>query len=229
MCDSSVKLSALAIFQLVEDTATELMGELHIDGLTAMREYGAMWVFVKNVIHVFHRPDWRTPLFLRSFISGHSAAKLMLDTEILAGNERAPVAHSRLEMCALDLETGSIRKAATVGVLTDTPCEQALPDLKFSRFPKHEIETVDAVRVQATNLDYCAHTNNVEYIRFMLNTYPAKDLEDREMDRIEVHYGQQTFEGDVLSVSKSREDAVDYFSICSGNSVAVECKINWGQ
>jgi len=29
MCDSSVKLSPLAVFQLVEDTATELMGELH--------------------------------------------------------------------------------------------------------------------------------------------------------------------------------------------------------
>ena len=42
MCDSGAKLSLLALLQLEEDAVTELMGDLHIDGLTAMREYSAM-------------------------------------------------------------------------------------------------------------------------------------------------------------------------------------------
>lgn len=227
MCDSAAKLSTLAILQLVEDAVTDLMGDLHIDGLTAMREYGAMWVFVKNVIRVYRRPDWREAYELRSFVSGHSAAKLMIDTEIRAGDGSTPIARSRLELCALDLKTGSIRKAATVGVAADAPCEPALPELQFSRFPKHAAEVLNTVRVQATNLDYCAHTNNVEYFRFILNTYDAKELMAREAEQIEVHYGQQTFEGDVLSVSKHREDATDYFSVCSDRGAAVECAVSW--
>lgn len=53
MRDGSTKLSVLALFQLEEDAVTELMGELRIDGITAMREYDAMWVFVKNTLRVF--------------------------------------------------------------------------------------------------------------------------------------------------------------------------------
>ena len=59
MCDGATKLSVLALFQLEQDAVTELMGELCIDGITAMREYDAMWVFVKNTLRVFRRPDWR--------------------------------------------------------------------------------------------------------------------------------------------------------------------------
>ena len=55
MCDGSTKLSVLALFQLEEDAVTELMGELRIDGITAMREYDAMWVFVKNTLRVFRQ------------------------------------------------------------------------------------------------------------------------------------------------------------------------------
>jgi hypothetical protein len=38
MCDGTTRLSALALLQLEEDAVTELMGDLHIDGITAMRE-----------------------------------------------------------------------------------------------------------------------------------------------------------------------------------------------
>ena len=68
MCDSGAKLSPLALLQLEEDAVTELMGDLHIDGLTAMREYNAMWVFVKNTVPGFHRPAWREEYELRSFV-----------------------------------------------------------------------------------------------------------------------------------------------------------------
>ena len=80
MCDGGVKLSVIAVFQLVQDAVTETMGELHIDGVTAMREYGAMWVFVKNRIQIFHLPRWREKFETRCYISKVTPAKLMIDT-----------------------------------------------------------------------------------------------------------------------------------------------------
>lgn len=227
MCDSSTRLSPLAVFQLVEDAVTELMGNLHIDGITAMREYNAMWVFVKNVIRIFHRPDWREPFELRSFISGHSAAKLQIDTEIVTAADNLPIAHSRLELCALDLQSGSIRKASTVGILPDAPVEKQLPDLRFSRFPKDGYVPLEAVTVRATNLDYCSHTNNIEYVRFLLNTYPSGQFGENEIEQIEIHYGHQTFEGDCLRISKRGSESSDFFQIDSDNGSAVECRIDW--
>ena len=138
MCDATTKLSVISIFQLVEDAVTDLMADLHIDGITAMREYGAMWVFVKNAIHILRRPEWREIYIIRSYISSFSAVKLLIDTEILSGTDRSPLARSRLELCALDLNTGNIRKASTVGITPDTQCFQTEEGPEFSRFPKKE-------------------------------------------------------------------------------------------
>ena len=227
MCDGATKLSVLALFQLEQDAVTELMGELRIDGITAMREYDAMWVFVKNTLRVFRRPDWREEYALRCFVSGHSSAKLLIDTELWSPAAGEPLAHARLELCALDLKTGRIRKAATVGVSGDIPCEKPLPDLSFTRFPKDDLTTLETVKVRSTNLDYCSHTNNIEYLRFILNTYRAERFMEHEIEQVEIHYGNQTFEDDEIKIAKHGDRQTDYFSLLSHDSSAVECRIVW--
>ena len=228
MCDGGVKLSLIAVFQLVQDAVTETMGEFHIDGVTAMREYGAMWVFVKNRIQIFHLPRWREKFETRCYISKVTAAKLMIDTEMrsLSGE---PLMVSRLELCALDLKEGKIRKTDTVGVRQDMVGGEPLPDISFVRFPRTEAEMLESVTVRSTNLDYCFHTNNIEYVRFILNTYPAKELLEREISGLEIHYGNQTHEGDVVSIGKIPMEEGDLFTLTSGGKTAAECMIYWNQ
>ena len=48
MCDGATKLSVLALFRLEQDAVTELMGELRIDGITAMREYDAIPIISRS-------------------------------------------------------------------------------------------------------------------------------------------------------------------------------------
>lgn len=47
-CGADVKLSVEGAFRIVEDMVTEIMGDQKIDGVTCMREYGGMWVFVRD-------------------------------------------------------------------------------------------------------------------------------------------------------------------------------------
>lgn len=227
MCDGATKLSVLALFQLEQDAVTELMGELCIDGITAMREYDAMWVFVKNTLRVFRRPDWREEYELRCFVSGHSSAKLLIDTELWSPAAGEPLAHARLELCALDLKTGRIRKAATVGVSDDIPCEEPLPDLSFTRFTKDAPAPLETVKVRSTNLDYCSHTNNIEYLRYILNTYRAEQFMAHEIEQVEIHYGNQTFEDDEIEIAKHGDGQTDTFSLRVRGASAVDCMIVW--
>lgn len=229
MCDGSTKLSVLALFQMEEDAVTELMGDLHIDGITAMREYDAMWVFVKNTLRVFSRPNWREEYELRCFVSSHSTAKLLVDTELWSTSSNETLAHARLELCALDLQTGRIRKASTVGVSDEIPCESPLPELAFTRFPKESHTILETVKVRSTNLDYCSHTNNIEYLRFILNTYPAEHFKEQEITKLEIHYGNQTFEGDEIVISRHCDGLTDYFSLQSGQTPAADCMIVWSK
>jgi acyl-ACP thioesterase len=86
---------------------------------------------------------------------------------------------------------------------------------------------METVRVRSTNLDYCSHTNNIEYLRFILNTYAARTFEEREISRIEIHYGNQTFEGDEIAVFKHSDMQTEYFSLVSNGKTAVDCMIVW--
>ena len=81
-CGADVKLSVEGAFRIVEDMVTELMGDQHIDGVTCMREYGGMWVFVRNRIEMPQPLAWMDEYTATSYISSFSKIRLYIDTVI---------------------------------------------------------------------------------------------------------------------------------------------------
>ena len=112
MIDAKGELSVAAVFRLAENGVTELMGKLKIDGITAKKIYGAMWVFSKNAVRLIKPLPWGEGYRVESFITAYSIAKLIIETAVkdLHG---AIVAYAKTELCALDLQTGRIRKTSS--------------------------------------------------------------------------------------------------------------------
>ena len=79
--------------------------------------------------------------------------------------------------------------------------------------------------VKSGDIDFVQHTNNVSYIRFIMNTYTVKELRERPVKAIEVRYAGQTHEGDLLSIRKAEQDGKELFDVALGDTVAVECEI----
>ena len=67
--------------------------------------------------------------------------------------------------------------------------------------------------VSYTNIDFAHHTNNKEYVRFILNTYTVREMETRAITEAEIKYLSQSHEGDVLSVCKQRNGNADIIAI----------------
>lgn len=226
MCDGKLQLSVLAADEIVENAVTELMGDLGIDGIVAKEKYKAMWVIVKNNMCFIRRPAWREKFTVYCYISKHSTVKLNVDTIVKAeGGEM--LLKSRLELAAIDLETGKIRKAETVGFTEDMENPVETEGLEFSRFPKETGELTESVIVRSTSLDYCYHTNNIEYVRFVLNTYGIEQFKQHEPKQVEIHYGNQSFEGEKLDINKLSTEDGDLFSITRDGSLITSCRINW--
>ena len=226
MCDGKLQLSVLAADEIVENAVTELMGDLGIDGIVAKEKYNAMWVIVKNNMCFIRRPAWREKFTVYCYISKHSTVKLNVDTIVKAeGGEM--LLKSRLELAAIDLETGKIRKAETVGFTEDMENPVETEGLEFSRFPKETGELTESVIVRSTSLDYCYHTNNIEYVRFVLNTYGIEQFKQHEPKQVEIHYGNQSFEGEKLDINKLCTEEGDLFSITRDGSLITSCRINW--
>ena len=225
MCDGKLKLSAAAADETVENAVTELMGDLGIDGIVAKEKYNAMWLIVKNNIRFLRHPAWREEFSVKCFISKHSSVKLNIDTfAVTEGGER--LFEARTELCAIDLESGRPRKAESVG-FTDDMEHEPLYDLPFTRFPKGSTEPVENVTVRSTSLDYCWHTNNIEYVKFVLNNYSAAFFKTHELRELEIHYSNQSFEGERLDIKKLSDESGDHFFIKRGNDNIASCRLVW--
>ena len=226
MCDGKLQLSILAADEIVENAVTELMGDLGIDGIVAKEKYKAMWLIVKNNICFIRRPAWREKFTVYRYISKHSTVKLNIDT-IVKDEKGEILVKARIELAAIDLETGKIRKAETVGFTEDMENPVETEGLEFARFSKDPGELAESVIVRSTSLDYCYHTNNIEYVRFVLNTYGIDQFKQHEPKQVEIHYGNQSFEGEKLDINKLSTEDGDLFNITRDGNLITSCNIKW--
>ena len=97
-----------------------------------MREYGGMWVFVRNRIEMPQQLAWMDEYTATSYISSYSRIRLYIDT-VLQKTDGSIALKSRLELCAVDLETGKIRKSESVGVGEKTPAEEPMFEIAFTK------------------------------------------------------------------------------------------------
>ncbi len=224
MSDAYEGLSVIGCFSAVQDAITELMGELKIDGLTAKRKYNAFWVFVKNKVKFFKKVQWNEKFKVVCFISSKSLAKLNFDVYTTNLNNQ-PVFYARVEGCALDIDTQRIRKVSTVGVDDSITPEQPIMDVEFSKFDYDNLPALEQVKIRSTNIDMSHHTNNLEYLRFILNTYSVSELAQKPIKEIEVIYANQSFENDLLDVLKLSTPKKDAIILQKENKPVIKCEI----
>ncbi|MBQ6150872.1 MAG: hypothetical protein IJJ03_04380 [Mogibacterium sp.] len=222
-CGADVKLSVEGAFRIVEDMVTELMGDQHIDGVTCMREYGGMWVFVRNRIEMPQPLAWMDEYTATSYISSFSKIRLYIDT-VLQKEDGSIALKSRLELCAVDLETGKIRKSESVGVGEKTPAEEPMFEIAYTKEKPVRGDLIDEITVRSADIDYCHHTNNVAYVRYFVNQTGVDDLLKHPVRTIEVQYAAQTHEGDKLSVYRCSSENEAYLIEQDGAKV-VSCII----
>lgn len=224
MTDPAANLSVIGFFQVAEETVTELMGELKIDGITSRKEYDAVWVITKSKLKIFSNIAWNEPYTVLGFISRITRVSINIDVEIK--NESGELCGClREELCALDLQSGKVRKVSTVGVDDSITAEAPEADMSFSKFNAENLPEAEKVEVKYSSIDYAGHTNNKEYIRFILNTYSVCELEARPVKEMDIIYINQSFENDVLTVLKNSNKDRDVIAIQKDGEFIVKSEI----
>ena len=125
----------------------------------------------------------------------------------------------------MDLQSGRIRKVSTVGVDDRIETHAPLVDISFAKFDAENLPEVEQVKVRCTAIDFSKHTDNKEYIRFMLNTYSLPELEAKPIRKMTVVYLNQSFENDILSVRKGCFPDQDILAVQKEDKTIVKCEI----
>lgn len=224
MTDPLANLSVFGCFQIAEETVTELMGELKIDGITVKKEYNAVWVFVRSKLKVLYNIPWNEQYTVVGFISKITHVSIDIDVAIKNSSDKL-CAYLRVELCALDLQSGKIRRVSTVGVDDGIQAQTPETDLSFSRFDAVNLPVAEQVKIKYTNIDFAGHTNNKEYIRFILNSYSVRELEERPIKEMDIVYVNQTHENDILTVQKESDNNRDVIAIQKDGNYIVKSEI----
>lgn len=223
-CGANAELSLVGAFAVVQDAVTELMGSLNIDGITAQRKYGAMWVFSKNRIKFIKDAFWGEVVQVESYISNASLVRLYVET-IIKNKNNEIILTAKTEICGIDLETKKVRKVETIGVKQEMIENKYQNDVMFSKSIVPVKTLVFSDLVKSSNIDFCHHTNNVEYVRFVVNSYSIQELYKLKIKEFEIDYINQSFEGEKLDIFCEKLEKSHIIEIKHGETLIVKCEL----
>ncbi|MBD5131188.1 MAG: hypothetical protein HDT28_01125 [Clostridiales bacterium] len=217
-------LSVVGSFQIIQDAVTDLLCLYDLDAPTLRDKHNAIWLFVKTRAKFIKKLECQEVFTVNAFVSYVSLAKMHVDVQIKNAHGETAL-YSRTVLCALDREKQSIRRLPTVGVNMNMPTRGEEIKIDFTDFVKTDLPLIDTVRVNSTNIDMSHHTNNVEYVRLIMNTYSVEQTESMNIRDMELIYTDQSYENDSLAVRKAVIDNTHYIVLEKIGSPVIKCEI----
>lgn len=222
-CDWKSELSIVGAFQKVQNAICSYMEHFELDGITLINKYNATWIFAKNKIDIFKRVKWNEKIYAKCFFSSKSIARCVADIVFYDNNDELCF-YAQIELCAIDLESKKIRRLSSVG-FDKMETREALVDSKFEKINGENLTLCLTKTIGLSNIDYNYHTNNTEYIRFILDTYSLEDFDKKSIKRFQIDYLNQSKIGDTLSVNKLTGDDSDIIVIRNNEADIVKCQV----
>lgn len=211
-CDRKISLSLLDSFYLIQDMMTEYFGFLKIDNIILKRENNAIWVLTKTKVHFNNLPVWRDVVEGTVFTTNIKPIRVGTETQFKDKDDNI-LFYANQETCAIDLDNRKIKKISTVNYPKDLQIIEGINKEKYLKL-NDEFTIDDKVSeqiVHSTDIDFSHHTNNVSYIRFILNSLSSEFLDNCKVTDFEIHYINETKEGQKLEIYRKLKDTdVDF-------------------
>ena len=211
-CDRKISLSLLDSFYLIQDMMTEYFGFLKSDNIILKRENNSIWVLTKTKVHFNNLPVWRDVVEGTVFTTNIKPIRVGTETQFKDKDDNI-LFYANQETCAIDLDNRKIKKISTVNYPKDLQIIEGINKEKYLKL-NDEFTIDDKVSeqiVHSTDIDFSYHTNNVAYIRFILNSLGSEFLDNCKVTDFEIHYINETKEGQKLEIYRKLKDTdVDF-------------------
>ena len=212
--DQNLELGVFSAIILQQNMGTEYFGTLKSDNIILKNENNAIWVVSKTKVHFNKYPTWRDVVYGRTYTTKLKPIRVEMETTFT--NEKGEnLFVTKQESCAIDLNTRKIRKIDTVNYPKDMEIEENTlvePFLKLNE-SFSENDFVYEQKIFSTDIDFSRHTNNASYVKFILNTLSCQFLDKNKVTDFEIHYINESGEGQKLKIYKKEKDNIIEFLI----------------
>ncbi|MBO4572273.1 MAG: hypothetical protein J5762_00685 [Clostridia bacterium] len=226
LTDFTGGLSVIGAAQIVEDAVCDFFHSFGFDNPALRKNHNSIWVFTKNRIDFENTAEWGELVTAECRISKQTAATVWVDTRLVKEDGKTVAFYARTEICAIDLEKQAIKRLSSVG-FPQFDVKEDYDKRSFTRFSADNSEKVRSFKVLPSSIDYSDHTNNVEYIRFAIDSLSCGEISDRGVAAVEAHYLKQTREGDILDIACSRVGNEVVFDMTGGNIKVAACRLTF--
>lgn len=210
--NSKGQLDIVSSFNLVQNMMTEYFESFKSDNIRLKKNNNAIWVVTKTKIHYNNYPNWKEQIYGKGDTTKVKPIRIEIETNFKnADNEILFVA--KQECCVIDLDTRRIRKVDTVDYPSDMETSEEILKQPYEAF-KSEFTDEDYVYTQkvfSSDIDYSNHTNNVSYVKFLMNTLPCKFFNENKISDFEIHYLNESKESEELRIYKKElSDSMEF-------------------
>ena len=198
-CDRKVNLSVLNSLYLIQDMMTEYFGFLKSDNIILKSENNAIWVLAKTKVHFNKYPKWRDLIEGTVFTTGIKPIRVETEAQF-KDKDNNVLFYANQETCVIDLTDRKIRKINTVNYPTGIQIKEGI-NKEFT-----EADKVYEQKIHSTDIDFSYHTNNVSYVKYILNSLNSDFIDSHKITDFEIHYINESKEGQKLSIYKKIKD-----------------------
>lgn len=210
--DKTAKLGLCGAVSLIQDMTTEYFEVLGSNNTKMKNEYNALWVLSKTKIHFYRFPVWMEYIKEKTYTVVRKPVRI--GTEILFIDKNNDILfEAKQESCVIDYTTRKLRKLESVGYPLQSEIEEEIikePYLKLQEQFSDE-DKIGTQKVIYTHIDYSNHTNNVAYIKYILNALGSEVLDNILVTDFEIHYINESREGQCLDIyKKDKENEMEF-------------------
>lgn len=194
----------VSLFQDITTAHSSLMG---IDGDNMRKNSNAFWVITKMKLKFGSFPIFNNDLQLETWPTTVDKVRFGRDYAIYQNGKKIVCGTS--EWCTLDIDTKALRRTDSIAYPKDMPHRSDLSGAGNFIKQKETITEDDFCfthRSAFTDIDTNKHTNNVAYVRMMLDTFTPEEYAALLIDEIQISFISQSFYGDSIRVYRRKTD-----------------------
>ncbi len=210
--DQNLKLGLVGAVLFSQNMVTEYFGSFKSDNIILKNQNNAIWVVSKTKVHFNKYPNWRDVIYGRSYTTKVKPIRVEIETTFK--NKDGNILFSvKQESCAIDLETRKIRKVETVNYPLDMKTEENViqePYLKLNEIFSED-DLAYEQRTFLSDIDYSRHINNAVYVKYIMNALSSEFIDTNQITDFEIHYINESKEGQILKVyKKEKENSIEF-------------------
>jgi medium-chain acyl-[acyl-carrier-protein] hydrolase len=202
--DNLARLSLDSIFDFTQIAITEYFKSINFDNLTMKNKYNYAWVISKTKLKINSIPMWGENVYSKIFISNIRPVKTDVETIFydLDGNELIVI---KDEMCIISLDSRKVVKLSEIG-FDKIEVSNSVLDSPYESIDMTNLEKFDNIKVKYCDIDCTNHTNNVSYIRFIMNSLGIEFFNNYKIVNMDLRYLNESRINESLDIYKSNNN-----------------------